>query len=92
MKKRIAIALIFIVSALSLTACGESWHVVENVQENITIETVFERHPIGDHYYILVDKNSRVCYLEWNDVSGYDGTYGITVMLNPDGTPKIWEE
>ena len=87
MKKRIAIALIFIVSALSLTAC-ESSRVVENAKKEAVAGPMFERHYIGKGYSILTDKDTGVCYLE---CSG--GTwYGITVMLNPDGTPKIWEE
>lgn len=87
MKKRFTITLIAIVSALSLTACGSSG-IVENVKEETVAGAMFERHNIDGYYSILVDKDTKVCYLE------YDGVhqYGITVMLNPDGTPKIWEE
>ena len=87
MKKRIAITLIAIVSTLSLTAC-ESSRVVENAKEETVAGAMFERHNIDGYYSILVDKDTKVCYLEY-----YGGNwYGITVMLNPDGTPKIWEE
>ena len=87
MKKRIAMALIALASALSLTACRSS-RIVENVKEETVAGAMFERHNIDGYYSILVDKDTKVCYLE------YDGVhqYGITVMLNPDGTPKIWEE
>ena len=87
MKKRIAIALIALASALSLTACGSDG-VVENVKEEVVTGPMFERHYIGEGYSILADKDTGVCYLECNGASWY----GITVMLNPDGTPKIWEE
>ena len=87
MKKRIAITLIAIVSALSLTACGSS-KVVKNVKEETVAGPMLERHYIGEGYSIIVDKDTGACYLEY-----YGGNwYGITVMLNPDGTPKIWEE
>ena len=87
MKKRIVMALIAIASALPLTACGAS-RVVENVKEETVAGAMFERHNIDRYYSILVDKDTKVCYLE------YDGVhqYGITDLLNQDGTPKIWEE
>ncbi len=87
MKKRFAIALIAIASALSLTAC-ESSEVVENVKEETVTGAMFERHNIDECYSILVDKDTGVCYLEYNGIR----EYGIVVLLNTDGTPKIWEE
>lgn len=50
---------------------------------------MFERHDLDRFYSVLVDKETRVCYLEYKYHGGY---YGIASMLNPDGTPKIWEE
>lgn len=74
--------------ALSLTACDDS--VAENADTGKYKASMFERHELDDYgYSILVDKETRVCYLEFD--SGFY-CYGITVMLNPDGTPKIWEE
>ena len=87
MKKRIAIALIALASALSLTACGSSG-IVENAKEEAVTGPMFERHYIGECYSIIVSKDTGVCYLERNG----GNWYGITAMLNPDGTPKIWED
>ena len=39
-------------------------------------------------FSILVDKETGVCYLEFD----YGYSYGITPLLNADGTPKLWEE
>lgn len=69
--------------ALSLTACT-SGNAVDPSSVEVESETIFDKHLYND-YKILVDKETGVCYLE------YKGKY-ITVMLNADGTPKIWEE
>lgn len=55
---------------------------------------MFERHKLDKYYSILVDKETNVCYLEYKATNSIGGLtyYGITVMLNADGTPKIWEE
>lgn len=37
---------------------------------------------------ILVDKETNVMYLR--DLQNHQG--GITVLVNPDGTPMLWEE
>lgn len=78
--------------ALSMTACGNSVSVVENVYTETESTEIFKRNTIDDYYSILVDNETGVCYLEYKNTFGYDGYYGITVMLNVDGTPKIWGE
>lgn len=42
----------------------------------------------GLNYSIYADKDTGVMYLYM--ASGSGG--GLTVMLNADGTPKIWQE
>lgn len=42
----------------------------------------------GRNHLIYADKDTGVMYLYM--VSGYGG--GLTVMLNADGTPKIWQK
>lgn len=89
MRKKITDAIIVATMALYLTACGDSVSVVENADTATESTAMFERHTLDDNKYsILVDKETGVCYLERK--IGYQ--YGITVMLNADGTPKIWEE
>ncbi len=51
---------------------------------------LFERHRLETgNYSILVEKSTSVCYLE----CGEEGlnNYSITIMLNPDGTPRLWD-
>ena len=74
----------------SLTACGTDVVVNENYT-NESSDVRFIKHiiesPFGESYSILEDADSGVCYLVYKS----EYRYGITVMLNPDGTPKIWE-
>ena len=82
MKKKFITILITATMALSLTACID-----DTVEYEDTVTgraAMFEVHKIDPDYFIFVDKETGVCYLE--------NCYGITVMLNADGTPKIWGE
>lgn len=89
MKKILAVLLL----SIMMTGCGKSSDgIVETKTTEIKELSHFERHVIGDDYSIIVDKETGVCYLEYRCSAGYQAYYGITVMLNPDGTPKIWEE
>lgn len=92
MKKKLIAAITAATTALSLTACGDSVSVVENADEVTESTAMFERHTLDDYYSILVDKQTGVCHLEYDYAFSPCGYYGITVMLNADGTPKIWEE
>lgn len=85
--------LLILFSVLLLSGCEEkSKSIVTDVQESSQMDSMFELHKLDKYYSILVEKESRVCYLEYKEQYGYSGFYGITVMLNPDGTPKLWEE
>lgn len=56
---------------------------------------MFITHRVDDEHRILVDTETRVCYMECGKFERcrYRGdACGITVMLNADGTPKLWEE
>lgn len=83
--------LVVLLMSIMLTGCKEPS--VGEEKENKNVEqgeiSMFERHELDRFYSILVDKENGVCYLEANCIGGY---YGIVVMVNPDGTPKIWEE
>lgn len=82
--RKFATCVLALVVVLSLPACSSN--VVHDAEGSAY--AMFERHRIDGYYSILVEKDTGVCYLEHEgkDIS----TYGITVMLNPDGTPKIW--
>ena len=88
MKKLLTI-LLFTAMIFTMTACSST--VVSDVkaEDEHTEQTMFERHKLDDYYSILVDKETGVCYLEYISTSGYSG---LTVLLNADGTPKIWED
>ncbi len=86
MKKLLTIILLT-ATVLFATACSSS-SVVQNAGDENAGQTMFERHNLDDDYSILVDKETGVCYLEYILAS----RYGITVLLNADGTPKIWED
>ena len=87
MKNKLITILIAATMVLSLTACDDG--VVENAETKENKTVMFEEHKLDDYCSIFVDKETGVCYFsysrsQWNS--------GITVMLNADGTPKIWEE
>lgn len=82
--KKLAVLLL---SAAFLIGCGAS-----SVQAE---SGMFEYHRVDMEHVILVDKETKVCYLQYentrNRTTG-ESWSGITVMLNADGTPKLWEE
>ena len=41
----------------------------------------------GTSYRIFIDKETKVMYLFMKN--GYGG--GLTIMLNPDGSPKLYQ-
>lgn len=82
--KKLAVVLL---SAALLIGCGVSSARAES--------GMFERHVIDTDHTILVDRETMVCYLEYGHLDNFTSGAswgGITVMLNADGTPKLWEE
>lgn len=86
MKKLLAIILLTTM-IFTMTACSSA-SVVSDMKTDYTEQISFDRYRIDDKYSILVDRETKVCYLE------YSMPYrcGITVLFNADGTPKIWED
>lgn len=80
MKKKI-IAVI-VTATLLLTGCSDMANVSEE-QDNTMVLV-----GSGRNHFIYADKDTGVMYLYME--SGYGS--GLTVMLNADGTPKIWQE
>ena len=85
MKKKLLAATLtatLLIAGCNVTANGSAYQ-SERDKTMVTVEC----HTInGEYYYILADKETGVMYL-W--ISAYYGG-GLTVMLNADGTPKIW--
>ena len=88
MKKKIVLSLLIVLTVLSLFSCDEVGVITDARDNNESEKTLFERHAFNDWYSILVDRETGVCYFEYR--AGHH--YGLTVMLNSDGTPKIWKE
>ena len=86
--KRIAIILLILLAMFVLFGCSdgavESQKIAEAKNDNRMFMTV------SDEYcgIVVVDKITRVMY--WQSDGGY--SHGIlTMLVNPDGTPRIWE-
>ena len=81
MRKIIAVILV----AVFVTGCvGEVITREEDVASQILH---FDEHKLDMEYSIIVDADTDVYYLINTDI--YGG--GMTVLLNPDGTPRLWK-
>lgn len=84
MKKRIImLLLVLIMPIMVLTGCTED---TKEIRENRFILVLFDKES-GCYQNIYVDKETRVMYLFVRVANGG----GVTVMLNADGTPMLWE-
>lgn len=87
MKKILAILICVCILMCSLAACGKSATAEDTKYTNRFI--IVEECDLGTFSvcYVLVDTDTGVLY---NFIkSGYGG--GLTVMLDADGKPLIWE-
>lgn len=73
-----------------LTGCSSN-NIVETTGYIDYPESQFERKSMDDNYAYLIDKQTGVMYLEYKAGHGDCARYGISVMLNPDGTARVWE-
>lgn len=80
MKKKILVAIL--AAILLIAGCSDMVNVSEG-QDNtmVLVES-------GQEYLIYADNDTGVMYLYITISTGG----GLTVMLNADGTPKIWQE
>lgn len=81
MKKKFTAAIITV--ALLITGCSDTANVSAR-QENTMVPVESEQY-----YDIYADKDTGVMYLYVYTGRGFGS--GLTVMLNADGTPKIWQ-
>lgn len=86
MRHKLTSLILATLAALFLTGC--SGGIVENDKTETVSGAMFIRHELADGYSIFEERETGICYLE------YKGSFGkgITVMLNPDGTPRTWGE
>lgn len=87
MKKILAIALLALL-VMTLTGCSTGKmdeEVILNSERDNAMFFLVSREQRG---WVIVDKTTRVMY--WLSNAPYNcGT--LTMLVNPDGTPRIWE-
>ena len=84
MKKIIAIA-ILVLLVVTLTGCATGRVDTKAGEDDNLMFFIASRERSG---YVIVDKTTRVMY--WLSYGSYN--YGtLTMLVNADGTPRIWE-
>lgn len=90
MKKILSILICVCIIMFSFIACCSDTDKaeVEEYSRFFTVDSIgLELEYLHDDAYVLVDRHTNICYLY--TVNGYRG--GITVLLDSDGKPLIWE-
>ena len=78
--KRIFSIIITIILVLMLTGCGTSIQRLENGSMFVTVEETMD-------WRVVYHRDTKVMY-----IVGNCGTKGVfTVLVNPDGTPMLWD-
>ena len=80
MKNKIIVMILPVVLVLGMAGCGKSEN--EYIADESKIINTVES---GFGYAVFIDVETGVMYVEVADG-------GTCVMVNPDGTPKIWGE
>lgn len=84
------IKLIVLILAVSLIFVALSRKEKNNENESsFSYDTRFVTVEEDNSHRMIVDKETNVLYLECETSSN---RYGITVLLNSDGTPMLWNE
>lgn len=89
--KKICIIIVLLFIVLAMTACSGPTApaaAATPAEESSPFYGRFTSHYAGQYIYVFVDEETGVCYM-WRKY-GYGG--GLTVMVNPDGSPMIYEE
>lgn len=81
--KRIVSICLAVMLAVSLTSCCND-HATVNLERKNRFRTVHSE----SNYSVVVDEETGVMYLYVG--AGYGG--GLTVMVDQDGAPLVWEE
>lgn len=88
MKKKLFLLFLILIIPICLLFSGCGTEKSPSYESNTgRFLLVYSQEKDREKIYILVDTKTRVMYL-WCHI-GFGG--GLTVMLNPDGTPMIWE-
>ena len=85
--KRMAIVVVLVLTMLALCGCVGQMSRKEVAQESDN-DRLFMQVSCENYGRVIVDKATRVMY--WESYWAYN--YGtLTVLVNRDGTPRIWE-
>ncbi len=92
-KKLISLLLVLVMPMLVLCGCRKMPTTDDYVEQENDRFVYVKKYNIGDNDYfrILVDKETRVMYLCEVIVGGSSQGLGLTVMLNADGSPMLYE-
>ena len=106
-KKIIFILLLLIMPVMLLCGCAEDNGTTQLEQEEYLNNEIIEgitfvcvaKPKSNNGYFVYVHKETRVIYLVYkNDnrnnsetIKNAYGYYGMTPLLNADGTPMLWE-
>lgn len=87
--KRVAVIAIILLVMLALCGCNTGKVDSQKIAEAKFDNKMFMM--VSTEYYglVLVDKSTRIMY--WMSAGAYS-TGNLTVLVNRDGTPRIWEE
>lgn len=85
MKKLVAVLLALVLCVGAFAGC--SYATVEEKKEEKTVSSMFVRIEQTGSWQIVYHKETRVMYAV--SIGGYNSG-NFTVMVNPDGTPQVW--
>ena len=88
MKKLIAFLMAIALCACLLCGCGGSSVSTSSTYNEDAPSMFITIEYVGEYWQVVYHKDTKVMYV----ISG--GSYNrgtFTVMLNPDGTPMVWE-
>lgn len=88
MKRLLVVLMAIALCACLLVGCSGSYVSTSSVYNNDIPSMFVIVEDVGDNWRVVYHKDTRVMYVV--SAGGYNrGTF--TVMVNPDGTPMIWE-
>lgn len=92
--KMFCLLLVLIFPAIMLCGCAETPKSENFTSEENTRFVFVKEYSFGDYdcFRILVDKETMVMYVYYVTDEGIrEGLAGLSVLVNADGTPMIWE-
>lgn len=86
--EKVLISLILIAIIIGLSYILKDITITDSLASNDRIIKILDE----GSFEIYVDKKTRVMYLQSNKGCGYQGYGGLTVMLNAEGKPLLYED